>query len=603
MIELRIEGQNLDLDDDSAASITAANPALDPERLGRAYTYPFRVPHTPRNLAVLKHQHRIDASTNVQEQPAELRLGGLPFVSGRAIVAEHTHRNTEVTVQNEDLSSLEKLSDIKLHDLLGSIEIPQDLDARFVLEPGEGPIYQFTVNDVLYQAGGLGVPKIDAMIELSGDINADHPGFAFYDNINDQLIFTTDDDDIRVAYDLTAYTLITERTLAQAREANIQAFITATIATPRADIAWPVTYELAFYGPLNRRWSGYFNWRLDGAYQNNSHFDAPRFRVSYKPLVRLRYLLDLVAAEAGLRDIVFDLDADLASDLESILLYNNYALDELRFEQVLSDNLGSAYMLAPLTSIDLKNHVLDISAAELIQGIVKYFNLHHAFDRGTLYLRRNLDQIQQQPTDWTSYTGEAYERTSSAGTGVTISLAPGDDPAPNSLDEGVTIGDGENELVLPVRPMFYQSPNNAFGDRNNWLVPVVEQRGTSEAYALETELDTLRFVFDRGQQNDAGGDAYHQASPLGAHFSLLLTGKNNLYETFWKGWTPFLFSPIITRTIWLPLPDLLHILTYASPLVRIYSAHGDAIALVRSVQFRVGSQGIGAAKVEFNRQG
>ena len=603
MLELRIDNKPYDLQAKSAMNLRLQNPALDPESLGRAYSYPFKVPHSPRNLRNLQHRHRLDATQNLQFESAEVRVAGLPFLQGRAKTEEHSNESTEVTFQNNDLSSIEALEDIEIRTLMPVVEIPQLLDAEIVLTPGAGPVYQFYINEKLYQAGGLGVSKIDAMIELVGEINADYPGVAFYSNLNDTLTFTYQIEDFVVQYLNTNYTLVSQRTLAQAREYNMQAFIAGAHASARADMAFPVTYERQHYGNLNQRFSGYFNYRLGDNFQNNPHYEAPYFRFGYKPLVHLRYVLDQIATAAGLTDIVWDVSAALQEDLDDLLIYNNYALDDVLFEQVLEEN-ANLYMLAPHTEINLANHVPDYTAAELLQRLAKGLNMHFRFQDNRLYFRRNLDQIAQGPADWTRYTDPAYERTATEGGGVTLQFEEDiDEPF---LDQGdpEVVGDGTNVVTLPFAPVYYREINNTIEDPSSlWEVATIQQRGTSPAYELENEQETLRLLFDNNTQLDGQGRNYKKASPIGKSFDLIFTTEDrSLYDTWWKGWTDFLFSPIITRLCWLPISEVLQLSTWEKAFVKIYHPDGECLALVRSAQIRAGTDGISAAKIEFQRK-
>lgn len=603
MLELRIADKPYDLQAKSAMNLRLQNPALDTESLGRAYSYPFKVPHSPRNVSNLKHRHRLDATQNLQFQDAEIRLAGVPFLRGRAKTEEHSNESTEVTFQNNDLSSLEALDDINIRDVVGTIDIPQTQTAEIVLTPGAGPVYQFFINEQLYQAGGLGVDKIDAMIELVSEINADYPGVAFYSNLNDTLTLTFDEEEFIVQYLAGNYALESQTTLAQAREDNIQAFISSVEATPRDDIAFPVLYEDDAYGNLNQRWANYYNWRLDGEYFDNPHFEAPYFRVSYKPLVRLRHVLDQVAAEAGITEIIFDVPAALQADLETLLIYNNYALDDVRFEQVLAEN-GNRYMLAPHTSINLANHLPDYTAKELLQRIAGFFNLHFRFQDNRLYLRRNLDQLAEGPQDWTRFTDLSYERSATEGGGVTLEYEEDIDTPFGGQDAPKVVGDGSNTITLPAAPLYSRKPSNGLADPASvWEVATISQRATSPAYEIENENETLRLLFDNGDATDTQGRTFHQAGPYGTTFDLLFTTKGtSLYDAWWKGWTDFLFSPVITRLCWLPISEVLQLTTWEKAFVKIYHPDGECLALIRSAQIRAGTDGISAAKIEFQRK-
>jgi len=94
MLELQLNENTLDLSSDQAMNVTLQNPAFDLEAAGRAYSYPFRIPHSPNNTRALLHQHRIDSATRKKYQPAAVRLSGMPFLSGRILIEDHTDKRT-----------------------------------------------------------------------------------------------------------------------------------------------------------------------------------------------------------------------------------------------------------------------------------------------------------------------------------------------------------------------------------------------------------------------------------------------------------------------------------------------------------------------------
>jgi len=450
------------------------------------------------------------------------------------------------------------------------------------------------------------------MVELVGEINADYPSTAFYDNIDDELQFTTDLEDFDISLGLLAnWDIVTERQLSEARENNLQSFISTAASTPHDAVAFPVVYNTSFYGQQNRRWRNYINWRLDDTYVDNQHYVGEQvWEVTYVPYVRLRYLLDLISTEAGLDDIVFDLSATEAAEMEKLLLYNNYPLDRIHTEVVLTDGLGTSFRNGFVTEIDLKNHVPDYTAKELLERIAGGFNLHFRWRNNTLYLVKNVSQLSQQAVDYTNHTSPPYERSPVEGNGVTLKFTPTDDPPLSPQLEDYAVGDGSNEVVLPFRPLYERSIFNFFDDdRSEWKIASIQQKGSSPAYEQETELATLRIFFDHGEQEDADGDTYWMGSPdnlayddsnIGT-FSLDFTGSPGLFATFWKGWTRVMFSPVITRTCRLSIAQLLSIAGWSEVFTYIYHPQGSTRAVIRRVQFKVSTKGIGQAEVEFQQ--
>lgn len=609
MLALQIDAEWIDLAPDAAMNITINNPAFDPQRIGRAYSYPIRIQHTQRNLFITKHQHRLDSRGRQQYLSAKAYIKDQLFQEGRVLLEEATSKFTEAIFQNFDISRLETLADIEIRSLMPTISITQTERATYKLTPGSGPVYQITINDTLYQEGALGVPKNTALAGLASDINADYPGTALYNAIDDLFELRTTEDEFNISFAATMFTLFSEQTLADARQLNLEAYIDSVVGDSAAPVAFPVVYVPKLYSNQNFRFQGYANWRLNSGYLDNGHYDKLLWETTYIPFVKLRYVLDQVASTAGLDDIIFSLPADQQADMDSLLIWNNYTLDEVRLENNLEANGLDLYKNGFKTAINLAEHVPDYTAEELLQRLASSCNLHFKYENNKLYLVPNRQQIAQAELDWTSYTQPEYERTFTDGDGVTISFEEDiDDPFETQFDN-FTIGDGNNELELPFRPIHASSRPNFNNSGHRWKTATVEQKGSTDALEMETEQLTLRLFFDRGQQQDENGDTYwlgsydntdYDGASTGA-FSLDFPGEAGLYNTFWKDWAVLIFSPLITRLIQLPVSELLQAKKWQRTKVYIYDNQGATLAVILRIQFTASTNRLGLAKVEMQK--
>lgn len=607
MLSLRINNaDHLEITSNNTLSITLANPAFDTERIARNYSYPQRLSLTPQNREALNHQHRLDTRTRLDEVPAEVLLDDQLFDRGRALIKQHTDKATNLVFQNDDLSQITGLSEIKIRDLLGTIEIPQIESTLYVLRPGNGPNYLLTINDVLYTGGGLGVTVTDAMNQLANNINSDYPNIAQYYAGPDEFILTTDEETFGISFVENSFTLLTEQTLSDAREINLQNYVT-TASAGNEPVAFPVVYAPQFY-PRNFRWRFYLNHRIDGNYLTNGYDTEFGWATTYVPFVRLRYILDQIANAAGIDSIVFDLPTEQAADLDSLLIYNNVTLDQLRLEN--SVQFGEKEKNGFKTSITLANHVPDYTATELLQRISGYFNLNLRFERGVLHLRPNLRQVVEPAKDWTTITDPGYERTTTAGGGVIMTFEEDTDTPWVPTHSDYVVGDGTNTHLLPARPLHDRSTLLFESNNEGWKTAAIEgQTGTSEPLDLETENLTLRLFYDRGQQNNQEGRPYWMGSSgitdyddnIIGDVDLALDGDNGIYTTFWRGWTQLLFSPTITRVTSLTIDQLIELKQWISTKVYIYHPEGAALAVVEKVQFKVSTKGIGKAKIEYRK--
>lgn len=606
MLTLFINNKDhLELSPKDTISVTLVNPAFDDQGIARNYSYPKQVALTPANSVALNQQHRLDTRSRSNELPADILIYDQLFDKGRATVDEHTNTTSRLTFQNEDMKQISALSDINIRDLLTTIDIPQTEEAFFTFTPQDGALWRFTIDGTLYTAGGLGVDVDDAMADLVIDINTDYPGLSAYNSTTNELIFTPGEEDIVLDAGVD-FDLVAEQTVSDAREINLQAYITAATAGTEP-VAFPVVYAPDFY-PRNFRWRFYINNRIDNTYLNNEYGSEFGWATTYVPFVRLRYIFDLIANEAGLAGIVFDLPTVQAEDMDSLLIYNNVTLDNLRLER--SFEFGELEKNGFKKSITLADHVPDVTAQQLIQRIADYANLNLRFERGTLYLRPNIRQIAQPAKDWTSITDPQWKRTTSEGGGVVISFEEDTDTPWPPTHDNYTIGDGTNELVLPARPLHDRTLPLSQVDNEYWKVAAIEgQTGTSEPLGIETENQTLRLFFDKGQQDNETGKPYWMGSvgttdyddnPIG-EISLDLGSSTGIYNTFWRGWTQLLFSPTITRITALNIEQLIELKKWINAKVHIYHPDGSTLAVVERVQFKASTKGITVSKVEYRK--
>lgn len=608
MLEFEIAENVLDISEDTAVQITLANPAFDQGSLARAYSYPFRLPHSPANVAALQHRHRLDARDGTGYMPAALRIAGTPFQEGRAYVQQHSERSSEIVFQNESLGQIEALEKIKLRELQPApITIPAVQQARIQLLALNVAPHRVEVNGEAYESA---LPVLnDAMNAIVAAINADFPGLASWISAISYLQFDWDEDleGLQIDYAPLSYSLADERQLSEARAFNLQVYIDANPAPFR----FPTAYNPSLYDGNNPAWSGYINWFLNDKYDPVSWHDSPAWENTYIPYVRLRWLLDQIAAAAALAGIVFDVSQSLSDELDELLLDNTFPLDLLVEEYVLTDSLGWQQRNGFATQILLENHLPDWSAKEFLTRLAGALNCHFRFEDDQLILKPNQAQALTPEQDWTPYTSPAYSFEPTATTGIEFSYDEAEELLPDDWSESdnFILGAGENPYQVPFRPLWNRLQPNALAlVASTWRTAYSEQVGTSSTFNLRETPGPLRLFIYRGIQEDLQGNTYRlgasdredaSADELG---DLSLIWAEGYFALFWRAWAEFMFTPIITRTCWLPLVELLRLRDFREPLVRIFHDDGEATALVRNVQVRISPKGLSAAKIEFQRR-
>jgi len=599
MLAIQIEESWLDLPPNAAMNITLNNPAFDPERIGRAYSYPIKIQHTQRNLFTTKHRHRIDSRLPQQYVDAKAYIKDQLFEEGRINFTEGGNKSTEAVFQNLDLDLGETLQGIKIHDLLSVIQIPQVHSAEYWFDIDGDQPYALHVNGVNYV--GTAATNPNALLDLASNINAVYPGIATGFTSTSRLRIMHTDPDI-VLTTPSQLTLDTEQTLGDAHHTNMTDYYTSASLDDSYPVAFPVVYAPRLYGNLNPDFTGYIN-HIGIVNQNAAASNL--WENTYIPFYRVRYILDQIATQAGLEDILFDVPTAQADSLNSLLIWNNYALDQV-YENKNFD--ANTFKNGFASSIDPTNHVPDDTALEFINRLAQSLNFHFRFRANRIYLKPNLRQIQTPQHDWTQYTQPYYDRTFIPGTGVTMSFEEDIDVQPVGQLEPFVLGEGYNDLELPFRPVPASTRLNPISGYE-WKTATIEQPGTSPPLDLETEQQVFRLFFDHGQQVDENNDTYWMASydytdyagtEIGA-FSLDFPGDQGLYATWWKDWALLLFSPVIKRLIALPVDALLQMRKWNRTKVYIYDNQGSAMGVVRSIQFKANANGLGIAQVELQK--
>ena len=602
MLAIKIEDEWIDLAHDAAMNITLKNPAFDPERIGRAYSYPVRLQHTQRNLYITRHRHRIDSRLPQQYLAAKAYIQDQLFEEGRLSFTEATNQSTEATFQNLDLSLAEVLGDMKLHDILAHISITQSNTSEYWLEPTGDRPYSCFINGDLY-TGNDAMDNAAAMQDLVDQIEAVFPGIATYNLVEDRIEIAHNDPTIVFGASLIRLNVTYEYSLGDAAEANFLAYQLAASLDDSYPVAFPVVYAPNLYGNLNLDFEKYINNSVnDTPLLNSNAATENSWENTFIPFYRVRHILDTIAAQAGLSDIVFDIPAAQGADLNAMLVWNNYCLDQV----YPNENFGAGTFKNGYTQlIAPANHVPDITALEFINLLAKSFNFHFRFRENRLFFTPNIRQIQNPPTDWTEYTQPYYERTFLTGAGVTLTFQADAEPMYLTQLEDYVLGDGYNSLEIPFRPVHHA---NSFNLREaiNWKTAYNSLAGTSEPLDLATETDAFRLFFDRGQQAAPGGNTYwlgcfdntdYAGTELGV-LSLDFSGAAGLYTNFWKGWAEMLFRPTITRLVALPVGQLILMRAWNNTKVYIYDNQGEAICVVRAIQFKANAKGLGIAQVE-----
>lgn len=634
MIRITINNTDLDLDPATAIPVNLLNPLFDRDGAERLFTFSFKLPATPRNLATLKHANRLDNHDNTTTYPGvTLYIEHAQFVTGGVLeLDEQTFNAASINAifTNESKTLLETLEKIDLHDILETVSCqlsPPDPYWTFSLTevPATGLTYTIIIDTIAYSyTAPSAVPEEAVVASLRIAIEADHPGLVvpgtsetlrlYAEGVNEVFI----DIDNLVRLELTSAVTVGESIHEGLRNHAIQAN-----SDPSSHV-FPVIYWPKYYNTLVDNYLERINPILDGeARPNLPSMDKLSWRAAWVPFVLVQYVLSRITnAAAGVFDTIEGWLAD-NPDAQDLIIFNNRSLDQVYYDRYSDPGLPFKYLNAGKTSIRLANHLPDFTAGEFISRLNAIFALWMRIEGTTVEFVKKRDQLAHPPIDWTQYAATEYTATRTRRRGYTLDLADitKEDqafvseiaPYPDQL-AGRTGGEGFEDYDLPFNSAKVSPAVNVLGENGieAGKLPYVQQTGSSDEGGIGNNNDfSFRLLFYRGLHPNADDLLYPYATydatnydgdPAGS-LSLDLNDDDGLYDQHFKGIPELLADGTpVTMLLHLPIAKILELRTWQNSRRKISTPHGEIIAVVKSVQFRATMQGIGPCKVELVKQ-
>lgn len=607
MFEFRISGISLDVEATTRVPLTLTNPALDPENIERTFSYPIRLPATPRNKAVLKHADRLDTATDQEKYSCQLFISGFLFDKGQLVVSSVGDRGIQCRFENVGRGLLDELDAISIRDLVGTIEIPQIYTGLYQIlildtRPLVSVDYTVTINgvDYTFTADGTDAPS-DIAIALQGMINVHYPGLAtvgpstliLTNNTGEQL-------NVQINVNMTFSTYLSDP---QAWADNFQAFQQDVVTNGDDRIVFPVHYNSGLYGDNNPAFKNHINHYRNNVAQKNSPTETTgSWTDTVIPFVRLTYLVGLILDAVGLTEIVSDF-YDL-SDTQQLYIDNLTTLDEI---SSYPDQSGlTKYLNHYRQTIDLAEHLPDMTARDFLVYTFGGFNQYMTIEGSKLLIKNRSTPIRPLPIDWTIKSSASYEYTKTQRVGVLLSYSrdPKDSYSDPAQLQDYQLGDGGIEEM--VQFFTQHMANVSYYGAYTWRIPSANQLGNCQPLDLSDNDPTYRLLFYRGLAPDSGAGQY----PFGTYetvdyfgtvvgtLSLAWDGSDGLFAQLWDGYTDILDKKPITRTIRLDPQDLINAKSWENAKRKIFHEKGEITAVISSIQFRVRRAYMEAATVE-----
>ena len=625
------DGTSLDLDPRTSLPLQLENPIFDPQRIDRTFSYPLRLPRTPRNAIALS-AGRIDEVRSGNRYAAKLLISGIPFEDGILKVTKADSKNIGVVFQSAALDLTSRLETLRLADLDLAVKHADTFLPTLQFEARRRPTLQ--QNTIVFAINGVNYfhPFYDpeGWAEL---VNADYPGLITLDLVEPTRILMTInaiDDVEKLEIDLhplfrsdpvlnnleTWFTLVDLNYIQEAKRLT-EAFAAFDTESDESPYRLPTLYCPQLFDDKNPAFTGIAN-RWDdsaGKYVFAPYHDEEGYiEDAILPQPRVAKLLEAVLASLNFR-----LAGTFSeSEMRQLLLWNNRDLltyvRNLGPRFVEGDLGGGTYFedlawAAPPSEWNLAHYVPDLSAQQLLLLFAETFAQIIRVSPGVVRLTPVRQLLIAAPVDWTA----KIEPDFAAANGD--QLAPvldynrqGDENTFPGQLERVQLEATNTEQESYTVPVFSTFEQERDIDGMRMRIPFIDEVGRNEHYDLGAS-PRLRFFFHRGlQPSGTDGRVYPHAGasrrgfngqPAG-RYSMEWLGEGGLYESWWRELIALLrHNRTDQRVCRLTVADLLELKEWNNPNRSYVTPDGTAVGVVRTVKVRATMQGLSLARVTF----
>jgi hypothetical protein len=616
MLRLRLGSEYLDLSPSVAVTLTVHNPLFDQDGAEALYSFPFSLPATPRNRSLLSYANRLDNSSNITTYTdAVLEIEGVPFDNGVLELDEQKFTRDEIGVVYRNLvpALLDDLERIRIHEILETVQasFPQPKAVwKFDLLFSAPNTFAITIDgNVITYAAAAGETPAQIVTGLSNAIDAIFPGMSYNPSGNTQLQLESDKVNQHpiLIFSLVGLGLVSVVTTGQARQTGFQNRVAEINATPVASHCFPMLHWLNFYKGNNRRtYTSYINAAVGGNLINNQPSADPSWATTFIPMVKLPYVFDRITDFTSLVTIwdgYFD-DADV----QELILFNNRAVDQLIEDiyEISVDNT-TKFINGYQSTINLNKHVPEMTAKELLERFIAVFGLWYKITGTTVTFVKKADQLTGTPIDWTDKSEPDYTATRNKREGYTLEYDDSEDEfESNTQLVKLVVGEGKEIITLPFHTVHYSS-QPAYVVNAQLKLPIINQAGSSTEGGLGNNPFSFRLFFDRGMQPASNSQTYsfashdytnYAGSPVGA-LSLDINDPGGIYEQNHKVILELTNNgQPVTITMRLSVADILTARKWDNARRVVKLPDGQVNAVIKSMQFKASSQGIGLSLVE-----
>ena len=624
MLALRLGDTFLDLAPSTVLNLSFIDPIFDKQRIARTFSFPFKLPLSPKNKKALGFAYRLDASSRSLKYEASLLFASQIIEQGILRILSVKETYIEVAFQNQSLDLLEKMKSIKLRELAMPVSVNSYTPNVTLLfndatEVGETRLMVVEVNGILFEqdtnlAGNL--------INL---INAEFPSMVSLAPIPAQfhLVFNTlayPDLKIKLfpspvspADQYYFGSVIIPDTITELAHAQIwKNHLADVLASPTTHV-FPTMRMPDLYDENNEDYIGLVNVTDEnsGEYELNELvvFGTNRWPHTLIAMPFLHAILQQSFLALSIDTLIGDLVED--SELRKLILYSNRTLDHnISPENFIIDQEN---ITDPLTwngfpeSYNLASQLPDLTLYEFILAIQSLIPFLIQVEGGKVRLDTIQSYLNQQAEDFTARIEPSYDLEIPEYDSFSLDYDRQEEAvleAEQLLKIAAAIG-VENTLEITSSYFSLYTRRTTFSSRG-FSIPITKDKGYSALAGIDEDTP-LKMLIYHGLQPDSAGNTYPFASHSNtnhvfqqvANLSLDFQGQHGLYENYWKDYIKLLVNgETITLNMRLSLADILSI--KARPAKKIYCYHpkGAFQAIIKKVQVKFSLQSIGIASVQ-----
>lgn len=607
MLSIRLNNVLLDLDADAGMEVVLSCPLFDKDSIERVFSYPFKLPRTPRNQSALLHIARFDSLRRKNTlSGAVLFIGGSEYETGELVVIGGDEQYIEVQFRNNPVKLFDDLAKFNVNDILETISTGQT---------GLGGYWKYSMQSypqtysIFFDGGGIatytpgGGETIDiATLAFASLINSVVPNIVLGASSGVITLSAAKINEFPVT-ETVALALDEYKSEGTQDYEDMATYIADIIATPDDRVAFPLMYWQGFYSNKATHYRSLMNYIKDGVLIQNPEYAVDEDWIyGLLPLVRWPYAMSKIGDQVG---VVFTGAIWEKADIQALLILNNYTIDHVQKDRYpVSSTLSSddfKFQNSFLQKIDLNNHVPKMTGAEFVKQFMASFALFSRYGDGYLSFFKKKDLIEQEPVDWTDFVStEDYDHVIKTEKGFTMDYTRRKEdkysPAvPEQLDPFVQ-GDGEEKFYIPGGT--FHEDNIAPETIGLVRIPHTVQPGECGYLGGKPSQYPLHYLFDRGLMTSDSAIEYPYATnddednddnSIG-DYSLRWNTDKGLYKAWWKGVADLGLKPELSIRCILPVGELFRLRNWQNARVRFFHPNGAVVLVLRSVEFQVRSR-------------